>query len=252
MWRSAGLHGPRNRRPLPPILCVYVCVCTRCFLFARTSLGARACLRGGAGAAVRETPEMLSLMLVWPALQDPRLLQWPDSFAIDQTGNLLVVTNKLQNFLRNRPMDHEPTYRVLRAALGVQSYLSGAGSGFGGAYKPSVGITGKLQREAPPHPRTTHGPSCRCNQMQCSFGAADSSNAAVLISFSRAGWAREWTGPSALDGVVLSMKAREGVGAAWTWGHIADPRVDASLGSLAAACKAAPATPRHAAFGPRP
>lgn len=75
------------------------------------------------------------------------MLQWPDTFAIDQAGNLLAVTNRLQNFLRNRPADHEPTYRVVRAALGVQSYLGGVGGGtFGGAYKPNPGITGKERR----------------------------------------------------------------------------------------------------------
>lgn len=79
------------------------------------------------------------------------MLQWPDSFAIDQGGNLLVVTNKLQNFLRNRPVDHEPTYRVVRAALGVQSYLSGVGGTFGGGYRPNPGITGEYSACAAVH-----------------------------------------------------------------------------------------------------
>ncbi|EEB11025.1 major royal jelly protein 4 precursor, putative [Pediculus humanus corporis] len=69
--------------------------------------------------------------------RDNNLLQWPDSFAIDDSGNLYVVSNRLQNYITGRVNLNEPNYRILRAPLGIRSYMypadtSRRGGGFDG------------------------------------------------------------------------------------------------------------------------
>lgn len=66
--------------------------------------------------------------------RDTRALQWPSSFAIDDGGNLLVVTNRLQNYLTGRVSLDEPNYRILRAPIGGRSYMAPAdfSAGIGG------------------------------------------------------------------------------------------------------------------------
>lgn len=57
--------------------------------------------------------------------RDPIYIQWPDSLAFDTSGNLLVVTNKLQKFIYGQINLNEPNFRILSANLGVKSYLYG-------------------------------------------------------------------------------------------------------------------------------
>ncbi|CAK9802204.1 Protein yellow [Anthophora plagiata] len=54
--------------------------------------------------------------------RDHTRLQWPDTFAFDEDGNLYCVTNALQNILRLRVNSSISNYRVIRAKTGVKSY----------------------------------------------------------------------------------------------------------------------------------
>lgn len=58
--------------------------------------------------------------------RDTRSLQWPDTFAIDDGGNLWVVTNRLQNYITGRVNLDEPNYRILKAPIGGRSYMAPA------------------------------------------------------------------------------------------------------------------------------
>ncbi|XP_034940147.1 protein yellow-like [Chelonus insularis] len=49
-------------------------------------------------------------------------MQWPDTFAFDEDGNLWCVTNSLQNFINNRVNTQTANYRVIRISTGTKSY----------------------------------------------------------------------------------------------------------------------------------
>ncbi|KAK0092804.1 hypothetical protein PV326_000558 [Microctonus aethiopoides] len=49
-------------------------------------------------------------------------MQWPDTFAFDEDGNLWCVTNSLQNFINNKVDTSLANYRVIRIATGTKSY----------------------------------------------------------------------------------------------------------------------------------
>lgn len=55
--------------------------------------------------------------------RDPEYLQWASSFAFDQSGNLLLVTNKLQKFIYDKLMLDQPNFRILSGQVGAKSYL---------------------------------------------------------------------------------------------------------------------------------
>lgn len=55
--------------------------------------------------------------------RDPEYLQWPSSFAFDQEGNLLVVTNKLQRFIYDKIYLDQNNFRILSGRVGSKSYL---------------------------------------------------------------------------------------------------------------------------------
>lgn len=55
--------------------------------------------------------------------RDKAYLQWPDSLAFDMSGNLLVVTNKLQKFIYGKLNLTEPNFRILQGNVGAKSYL---------------------------------------------------------------------------------------------------------------------------------
>ncbi|XP_014474509.1 PREDICTED: protein yellow-like [Dinoponera quadriceps] len=50
------------------------------------------------------------------------LVQWPDSFAFDESGNLWCVVNKLLNFQNNHVDVNSTNYYLIRAHEGVRSY----------------------------------------------------------------------------------------------------------------------------------
>ncbi|XP_012271633.1 protein yellow-like [Orussus abietinus] len=54
--------------------------------------------------------------------RDHALMQWPDTFAFDEEGNLWCVTNSVQNFLNNRVDVSQPNYRVIKMHSGTKSY----------------------------------------------------------------------------------------------------------------------------------
>lgn len=60
--------------------------------------------------------------------RDPTYIQWSDSFAIDDMGNLLVVTNKLQKYIYGQINLSEANFRILQSYIGVKSYLYGVPS----------------------------------------------------------------------------------------------------------------------------
>jgi sugar lactone lactonase YvrE len=49
-------------------------------------------------------------------------LQWPDSFAFDEDGNIWCVTNRLQNFLNNRVDVKVRNYRLIRTHVNTKNY----------------------------------------------------------------------------------------------------------------------------------
>lgn len=55
--------------------------------------------------------------------RDNEYLQWPSSFAFDDTGNLAVVTNKLQKFIYDRIILDQSNFRILSANVQSASYL---------------------------------------------------------------------------------------------------------------------------------
>ncbi|GLV34795.1 yellow [Carabus blaptoides fortunei] len=55
--------------------------------------------------------------------RDRAYLQWPDSLCFDVSGNLYVVTNKLQKFIFGSMDLNEPNFRILVAYVGAKSYL---------------------------------------------------------------------------------------------------------------------------------
>ena len=59
--------------------------------------------------------------------ESPTLLNWIDTFAWDGRGNLLLTSNKLQRFSNgsyDMRANAPPNFRVLRVALGANSYLA--------------------------------------------------------------------------------------------------------------------------------
>lgn len=57
--------------------------------------------------------------------RDTTYIQWPDSLAFDMSGNLLVVTNRLQKFIYGQMNLSEPNFRILEANIGAKSYIYG-------------------------------------------------------------------------------------------------------------------------------
>lgn len=57
--------------------------------------------------------------------RDSTYIQWPDSIAFDMSGNLLVVTNRLQKFIYGTLNLNEANFRILESNVGVKSYLYG-------------------------------------------------------------------------------------------------------------------------------
>ncbi|XP_076656180.1 dopaminechrome tautomerase [Halictus rubicundus] len=54
--------------------------------------------------------------------RDHERMQWPDTFAFDDSGSFYCVTNSLQNILNNRVNITAPNYRVVRSKTGLKSY----------------------------------------------------------------------------------------------------------------------------------
>lgn len=55
--------------------------------------------------------------------KDPEYLQWPSSFAFDDMGNLLLVTNKLQRFIYDKIRLDQSNFRILSAKVDSKSYF---------------------------------------------------------------------------------------------------------------------------------
>lgn len=55
--------------------------------------------------------------------KDPEYLQWPSSFAFDDKGNLLLVTNKLQRFIYDKIRLDQSNFRILSAKVDSKSYF---------------------------------------------------------------------------------------------------------------------------------
>lgn len=49
-------------------------------------------------------------------------MQWPDTFAFDENGDLWCVTNALQNFINNKVDTNLANYRIIRISTGTKSY----------------------------------------------------------------------------------------------------------------------------------
>ncbi|XP_076160610.1 dopaminechrome tautomerase [Ptiloglossa arizonensis] len=54
--------------------------------------------------------------------RDHERLQWPDTFAFDEDGNLHCITNSLQNFLVSRVNITASNFRILQSKPGVKNY----------------------------------------------------------------------------------------------------------------------------------
>lgn len=70
--------------------------------------------------------------------RDKAYLQWPDSLAFDMSGNLLVVTNKLQKFIYGKLNLTEPNFRILQGNVGAKSYLYAAETSSTSTMNPST------------------------------------------------------------------------------------------------------------------
>ncbi|XP_067005762.2 protein yellow [Anabrus simplex] len=55
--------------------------------------------------------------------KDSNRMQWPSTFAIDESGSLWVISNRLQNFLEGYVRLDEINYRVMRTVTNTKSYL---------------------------------------------------------------------------------------------------------------------------------
>lgn len=55
--------------------------------------------------------------------KDPEYLQWPSSFAFDDMGNLLLITNKLQRFIYDKIRLDQNNFRILSAKVDSKSYF---------------------------------------------------------------------------------------------------------------------------------
>lgn len=55
--------------------------------------------------------------------RDAVYIQWPNSFTFDMSGNIVVLTNRLQKFIYGRMNVREPNFRLLSAHVDSKSYL---------------------------------------------------------------------------------------------------------------------------------
>lgn len=55
--------------------------------------------------------------------KDENYIQWPNSFAFDDEGNILVLTNSLEKYIQNKMSLKEPNFRILMAYVGGKSYV---------------------------------------------------------------------------------------------------------------------------------
>lgn len=55
--------------------------------------------------------------------KDDNYIQWPNSFAFDDGGNVLVLTNKLEKYVQNKMSLNEPNFRILMAYVDGKSYV---------------------------------------------------------------------------------------------------------------------------------
>ncbi|XP_012254941.2 protein yellow-like [Athalia rosae] len=54
--------------------------------------------------------------------RDHSLTQWPDTFAIDESGHLWCVTNALQNYMNHRIDINRPNFRVVSSSTAAKNY----------------------------------------------------------------------------------------------------------------------------------
>jgi sugar lactone lactonase YvrE len=54
--------------------------------------------------------------------RDHHLMQWPDSFAFDEKGQLWCITNRLHTFLHNSLNIEKPNFRAIMARVNMKSY----------------------------------------------------------------------------------------------------------------------------------
>ncbi|KAI4455864.1 protein yellow-related [Holotrichia oblita] len=55
--------------------------------------------------------------------RDDNYIQWPNSFAFDDGGNILVLTNRLEKYIQNKMSLSEPNFRILMAYVDGKSYV---------------------------------------------------------------------------------------------------------------------------------
>lgn len=55
--------------------------------------------------------------------EDVNYIQWPNSFAFDDGGNVLVLTNRLEKYVQNKMSLDEPNFRILMAYVNGKSYV---------------------------------------------------------------------------------------------------------------------------------
>lgn len=54
--------------------------------------------------------------------RDHHLMQWPDSFAFDESGRLWCITNRLHTFLDESLSTDKPNFRAIMAKVGMKNY----------------------------------------------------------------------------------------------------------------------------------
>ncbi|XP_022917036.2 dopaminechrome tautomerase-like [Onthophagus taurus] len=55
--------------------------------------------------------------------RDQKFIQWPNSFAFDDLGNIVVLTNSLQKYIQGKMDIEEPNFRILKAYTNGKSYV---------------------------------------------------------------------------------------------------------------------------------
>lgn len=55
--------------------------------------------------------------------RDPNFLEWPNSFAFDQNGNLTVLVNRLDRFIYDKLDLNQANFRLITSRVGGRSYL---------------------------------------------------------------------------------------------------------------------------------